>query len=100
MKLTFKNYVPTGRYASFETQQCDIKRNKCKVGSIAEASHFTKISSSERISISFIVIDEKEKCGWRWLTLKTKFSNMEDAKIFIKEREELIQKQFNLFELK
>lgn len=99
-KLTFKNYVPTGRYASFETEQCDIKRNKNIVGSIAEANHFSKVSFEERFSISLMIIDETQECGWKWITLKKKFSNMNNAREFVKANDEQLQKQFNLRESK
>lgn len=98
-KLTFKKIIATGKYRSFETESCEIKRNKKQVGNIAEASHFSKALESERYSIQLMVIDEKEFCGWKNITLKKKFSNMIDARQFVTDNSEVIQKQFNLREV-
>lgn len=98
-KLTFKKNIATGRYRPFETESCEIKRNKRVVGNISEVSHFSKAPESERFEIQLMVIDESIRCGWKNITLKKKFSNMVDARQFVTDNAEAIQKQFNLREV-
>lgn len=98
-KLTFKKHISTGRFRSFEEESCEIKRNRRLVGLIAEVSHFSKAPENERFYIQLMVIDEKEYCGWKNIILKRKFSNMADARQFVTDNAEAIQKRFNLREV-
>lgn len=95
-KFTFKKYVPTGRWASFELDSAEIKLNKVVVGSISE-------SKDGGYSIGFMVVkddimeDGNPNCKWKWVWLKYKGKNYNDAKSYVTCFNDEIQKKFNLY---
>ena len=97
MKFTFKKHIPTGRYRSFETENHDIKLAKQIVGYISEDSYRSNIKFEERFSVSFAIIDDTKNCGWKWIILKKRFGNAEDARTFVNMNAEKIQEQLNLY---
>jgi hypothetical protein len=96
-KFTFKYHRPTGRYRSFETEYHDIKFKGKKCGSISESNNWTLANRDERISIKFMVKNDEEKSGWKWITLTAKFSNTLNAKEFVNRNIETIFKKLDLF---
>ena len=96
-KFTFKKHRATGRYRSFELDYTDIKLNKKVVGSISESRDR---KWKERYGIGFMLKKErtgKDPAPFKWTRLKKRFANENEARQFIKDNEEAIQKQFDLY---
>ena len=90
-KFTFKKYVPTGRYKSFELDQTDIKLNKKVVGTINQQSGYYKVSF-------FIKIEPtKEKpAPFKLVRYKKLFNSEKEARQFVLENNEKIQTTLDL----
>jgi hypothetical protein len=93
-KFTFKTNKSTGRYRSFYSDTHDIKLNKKLVGHINDKFPFT---------IRLVVIksdineDKNPNCQWKWITLVHISNSLQEAKIWLNENAELIQKKYNLY---
>lgn len=103
--FTFKRNRPTGKWAHLESQHnYTIKLNKLDVGSITEIrARIGKIHENEgKFEIGLTVFkkdpmeDKNPNCLWRWVFLKQKFENPEEAMEFIKTNADGLTTQFNL----
>lgn len=95
-KFTFKTNKPTGKYRSFDVTYIDIKLNKLIVGGIYEPSYLSK---ETKVRIRFVIEDKTLKCGFKWVTLKASFDDLLEAKNYVIQRAQNIQKQFTLIGL-
>ena len=102
--FSFKRNIPTGKWRSFEPQHNhSIKLNKNEVGDIQEIRHIgvTRIENQGKFEIGFMINkkdpmeDGNPNCSWRWIRLKRKFENAEEAKQFILDNSEALIKQFD-----
>lgn len=97
MKFTFKTTKPTGKYRSFQNSQHDIKLNGGVCGSIQDENphivRFMKIKNN-------VLEDGNPNCVWMWVRIKKDFSSIKEAKEWVIENSEQLQKQINLFILK
>lgn len=109
-KFSFKKYIPTGRWRSFEAQNnYGIKLDGKKVGNISEIKLRNDIfgryekEDEGKFIISFMINkkdpmeDNNPNCSWRWIRLKRRFENSEEAKQFVIDNSEFIQTQFDLY---
>lgn len=102
IKITFKKYNHTGRYASFEPDTWDIKYKRKVFGHISEAGYHRNVAFNERYSVSISVYKTAEElqvdsaCDWKWLKFKQKFASGEDAKAWIQQNAAKIFEQFNI----
>ena len=73
---------------------CDIIFGKNKIGSMTDDGAF-----NIRLMIlkADIMEDGNENCKWKWVTLKKKFSNLDDAKDFVRENWNNINKYFDIY---
>jgi hypothetical protein len=94
-KFTFKKFIPTGRYRSFEKDSTDIKLKGRICGHISETEHTT-------YRICFVVPKTKEEigegtnCVWKWLFLKKQYPSENDAREWIIKNADLIRGTFNI----
>lgn len=96
MKFTFKKTIHTGKYRSFELDNTAIKLGGRVVGYIAEIRE-----STPPYRVSFAIKREKTKenpCSFKWIHLKKRFANENEARELIKRNEEEIQKKYDLFQ--
>jgi hypothetical protein len=93
-KFTFKTNKSTGRYRSFYSDTHDIKLNKKLIGHIDAKFPF---------AIRFMIIksnineDKNPNCKWKWILLKQESNSLQEAKNWLNENTELIQKKYNLY---
>lgn len=92
-KFTFKRNPPTGRYRSFEQESQDIKIKGKIVGTINEQKGFSEWK------VSFVIEDDIEKCGWRWIRLARKFTSWKTAREWCNLNFLNINQQFKLKQL-
>ena len=95
MKFTFKKIVNTGRYRSFELDNTQIKLGGRVVGYIAETRE------PHQYKVSFAIKREKTKenpCSFKWIHLKKRFINENEARELIKRGGEEIQKKYDLYQ--
>lgn len=94
MKFTFKTEKPTGRYRSFQSASHDIKLGGAWCGSIDDDPphkvRFMKLKDDP-------MEDGNPNCAWKWVTLKKEFQSVADAKEWVRENSELIQRQIKIF---
>ena len=79
-----------------EVPGCDIKLQKKKVGHLYPPSRF---KAETEWSVSFMVKKEPTKedpCPWRWVNLKAKFPNEQDARVWVNEKFEAIITKYDL----
>jgi hypothetical protein len=93
-KFTFKTIKSTGKYRSFSSNEHNIKLNKKIVGSIDDELPFTI-----RLMVikSDINEDKNPNCAWKGITLAHKSNSLQEAKNWLNENAELIQKKYNLY---
>lgn len=58
----------------------DIKHDKKVVGMIVGPNWQ---SPDNLWRVRLVVLDEKEHCGWKWITLKKTFDTEPDARVFL-----------------
>lgn len=90
MKFTFKKHIAVGRYRSFELDQTDIKIKRKEVGLIAQ-------ERNNGYCIRFTIVDEASATGWKWITLKRRFSDEGEARAFLNEHINAILRKYDLF---
>ncbi len=100
-KFTFKKYIPTGKWKSFNLRELwDIKLDKKIVGQVFGDKSF---DPPKLYNIRFMVCkkdimeDKNPNCEWKWITLKYSPPSFQKAKDFIMKHSDDIQEQFNLF---
>ena len=94
MKFTFKKYIPTGQYRSFELGSTDIKMKGHMVGQIAQ-------TRDEGWRVGFTVKKEATKespAPFKWVFFKVRFSTEKEARVDVIKAEEQIQKRFDLYQ--
>lgn len=91
-KVTFKRHQRTGQYRSFQRHYTDIKIGpKVKIGSIS--------GEGKCFRVSLMVVDDTEKCGWRWIKFKGATESEAEARAwFVEKYAEIIEKH-KLFEM-
>ena len=107
-KFSFKKDIPTGKWGHLEPHNnYTIKLDGKEIGAINEIilrnDFFNRYNKEDdgKFEIRFMINkkdpmeDKNPNCLWRWVTLKRKFENSEEAKQFVIDNSELIQKQFN-----
>ena len=95
MKFTFKKYIATGLYKSFELKHTDIKLGGLEVGAIDQQK------DSYKYKISFAIKKErtiKEPAPFKWISLKVRFETEKEARVFIKRHEIEIQEKYDLYQ--
>ncbi len=96
-KFTFKTEKSTGKWRAFYKPSHYIKRNKNEVGMIGAEAPFR---------IRFMIVkdekynDNNPNCSWMWIVLKHESNSLEEAKKFVNDNFEEINKQYNLYESK
>ena len=96
MKFTFKKHIATGMYRSFELDNTDIKMDRKVVGTISESRDY-----DDRYGISFMIKKEKTKslpAPFKWVRLKKRFGSENDARTFVRENNDVMIKQFELYQ--
>lgn len=88
--FTFKRNTPTGRYASFQKIFTEVKISGKQCGVINEGDGFNNWSAS------LVVKDEKEKTGWRFATLKRRFTSEQEARNFLKDNHVKLVEKLNV----
>lgn len=96
-KFTFKKYIPTGRFRSFEEECGDIKLNKVTVGSITEQREDGKYRIGLMVLKEDIMEDGNPNCVWKWIWLKYKGTSWNDAKSFVNTFYKEIQEKYNIY---
>ena len=93
-KFTFKTIKPTGKWKSSLYHVILIKLNKKECGSI-DATHPHKI----RLMVVKDDINEdgNTNCIWKWITFKSEFKTIEDAKSFLNENFITITSKYNIY---
>lgn len=94
-KFTFKTTKPTGRYKAFEENEYSIKMNNKEVGTICNNSYDIRLM----VVKNDINEDNNPNCIWKWITLKKKSSSLEEAKKWLNDNFEEINKLYNLHQL-
>ena len=93
-KFTYKTEKPTGRFKSFDASHHYIKYKKIVVGTIGHnAPHIIKL----QIIKDDIEEDGNSNCEWKWVTLKHKSVDIDDAKTFLNAVIDIIFEKFNLY---
>ena len=95
--FTYKKHRHSGRYRSFEPEFHDIKLKAKKVGYIAEPAHFSK---EQGYGISFAVKKDptrEQPAPFKWVSVKKRFSSVEDAKAFLVEHFDELIKELDLY---
>ena len=96
IKFTFKTEHPTGRYRAFNCCYHYIKLKKKQVGSISD-------ESPHEIRLMVIKLDIMEdgnpNCTWKWITLKNKFTSLDEAKKFLNINFTSINERWKLAEI-
>jgi len=95
MAFTFKKYIRTGRYRSFELSSTDIKLKGKMVGSISE-------TRGNGYGVGFMIKKEKtenDPCPFKWIFLKKRFLTEPEARDFIKKHEVAIKEGYDLHSL-
>ena len=87
-KFSFKTEKPTGKYRSFSPSYHYIKMNGVWVG---------EISDSYPHKIRLMVADENSSGGWCWIRLKKESESIADAKAWLNENYEAINKKFPIY---
>ncbi len=90
-KFTFKKYVATGMYRSFEKDQTDIKLNKMVVGSVGETCYGYKIRFAVKKDAT-----KEDPAPFKWVSFKTRYTTENDARQFVKDNNKVIQNQLDL----
>lgn len=92
--FTFRRTRPMTGLASVATPHPDtrIKLGKLVVGEISAPSRF----GHEDWLVRFIVPDENDVAGWRWITLRKSFPTEEEARAFVKDNEGAIRRRYTL----
>ena len=80
MKFTFKKYIPTGRYRSFERDYHEIKLKNQVVGNIKESRKDYKFSIRLMVDKKDITEDGNPNCIWKNIIFKKKFNKVDEAK--------------------
>jgi hypothetical protein len=94
MKFTFKTEKSTGRYRGFFSDTHHIKLNKVKCGNIGDDKPF-KIRL--QVVKQDIMEDGNKNCSWKWITLKKESETLEEAKKFLNDNFEAINKKFTIY---
>jgi hypothetical protein len=104
MKFTFKKVINTGRWKSFQPESCTIKLNKKVVGSINEIKTVGyTVEDIGKFYIRLMVIkkdimeDKNPNCTWKNITFKLRFNTMDNAKEWLNNNLEGINKTYNLY---
>ena len=93
-KFTFKIIKPTGKWKSFESDIILIKLNKKECGYIEpDEPHKVRLM----VVKNNINEDGNPNCIWKWITFKSEFKTIEDAKSFLNENFITITSKFNIF---
>lgn len=95
--FTYKKHQHSGRFRSFEVEVHDIKLKARKVGYIAEVAH---LSQEQGYKISFAIKKaptQEQPAPFRWVNVKTRFTNAADAKAFLVEHFEELIKELDLY---
>lgn len=97
MKFTFKKQPRmTGLMGvGYPWQSVNIKLHKKVVG-VIKAPNWTTSDNFWRIAFSVMKTepDENPNCAWKWVSLSKKFDSEQEARSFIIENFEQLQKQF------
>ena len=94
MKFTFKKYIPTGRYKSFELKYTDIKLKKKVIG------HISELRDSHKYRVSFAIKKEKTKkdpAPFKWVSFKKQFDTEKEARDFVNDDPQAIQDKLDLY---
>jgi len=98
MKLSFKNYTKlTGNTGiGYSHSSITIKLNGEKIG-IIHAPNWTTEDKKWRLKFTVISDDTSDpyytpNCAWKWITLKVKFDDGDEAKEFVKKNIDQILK--------
>jgi hypothetical protein len=94
MAFTFKEHKSEGKYRSFYPSWWDIKLQKKVCGGI-----YVLNSLDRTYEVQFMVKKErteKDPAPFKWVTLKEKFSDISEAKEFLKEHTKEITTKFDL----
>ncbi len=73
--------------------QVDIKLRGEIVGAIIPPNAYSKDSNWR---VRFMVVSEKEKCGWVWVAVKARFASEEEARAFVLENNARLQENLKL----
>lgn len=95
MAVTFKRHKKeTGlRSVGFPNPDVDIKENKKVCGMILAPSYLTK---HNKWPIHFMIKDDSERCGWKWIVLKFQGETEQHARDFIKKNFDAIKQKYDL----
>lgn len=75
----------------------DIKLRGDLVGLISPPIAYAK---DDTWRVRFMVVSEKEKCGWAWVALKARFASEEEARTFVLENNARLQEDLKLHSVK
>ena len=75
----------------------DIKLRGDLVGLISPPIAYAK---DDTWRVRFMVVSEKERCGWAWVALKAGFASEEEARAFVLENNAKLQESLHLHALK
>jgi len=92
-KFTFKTEKSTGRYRSFYNNINHIKLNKMCCGAILDEKPY-KIKL--QVMKDDLIEDGNENCKWKWITLKKESQTLQEAKDFLNENFDAINKKFKI----
>lgn len=96
-KFKFKITRPTGRYKSFDNPYMSVKLKEGTVGSVSAASHFSTVLLEQLYGVSLMVVDKYTKGGWKNITLKKRFPDLNSAKLFLNENFNAILCKYELY---
>jgi len=77
--------------------QVDIKLRGEIVGAISPPNAYSKDNDWR---VRFMVVSEKEKCGWAWVALKAGFASEKEARAFVLENNARLQEDLKLHSVK
>lgn len=95
---TFKNHPrPKGLMSMTHQPTADILFNKMSCGYITRDAYWEKTSKYRiRLTVVEVLPPGEEGCGWKWITLKAAFNDMQAAKDFVKAKWADIEKAYAL----
>lgn len=98
IKFTFKRGERSTGLAAVANPytEVDIKLNKKRVGTLAPPNWRT---SDGMWRARFTVTDSTQKAGWRWVQLKARFKDEDEARAWVAEHAEQIASMFTLHSL-
>lgn len=93
-KFTFKRHKLEAGLASVGRPYpyVDIKLSGKIVGGIQPPTRF----GADTFRVMFMIVSEKEKCGWAWAILKAHFESEQEAREFVSTNSERIQARYRL----